>query len=298
MERTEELEIQKILRLNHPLGISAKDVGSQIGISKHEINSYIYKNLKLFSRGKIKNSWIMCAETDSFMQKLQNREDAKCFSRENFDAIADWSYGKSHGNGNKNEYTTLCGNIIEYDSQYEKQLLEYLEENFLVKALGGQNLCIHYDREFMTNCSYYPDIAALTWDDHIAIIEVKPAAHMSNYKVLDKYDALENYCIKNGYMYVMVDPIQDYTTYEELQNADVQIPELQEFFEENCYDIDTRNLVMFDTEDVNDWFEDYGYLYTDDIDYFYLQVHTLIIQYGWYNKAEYGGFQVYNHPVK
>ena len=307
LERAEKLKIQRILRQYSSSGIKAKEIEKLTGIAKSDINGYLHANRGAFFQQSNDYTWTVCtqsAETDPFMLKLQNREDAGLFTLDEFNEIADWRYGASHcsedGKEPAAEYHTEKGNIIECDSNYEERLLRYLEERSLVKALGGQNLCIPYDREFMTDCSYYPDIAALTWDDHIVIIEVKPVTHMSNYMVMAKYDALEDYCIENGYMYVMIDP-EKKKTFEDLRNMDPPYRKLWDYFEDGgswLQPSEAIKEVFFDDETVDSWYRRLFGDHSRGKGEFRLQVHAMIALYGWYNKAEYGGFQVYNHPVK
>ncbi|WP_430846896.1 hypothetical protein [Clostridium nigeriense] len=66
-----------------------------------------------------------------------------------------------------------------------------------------QPLIINYGEK--NERKYYPDIICKLTDGRGFLIEVKPIFNMFEYRNLVKYDALKNYCIKNGLGYVMLD---------------------------------------------------------------------------------------------
>ena len=176
-------------------------------------------------------------------------------------------------------------------------MCEYLRDNNLALEYGGQALNIVFDTPFQRGRNYYPDLAILTVNNRVAIIEVKPATHMDNFENVYKYRSLADYCEKNGYEYMMVDPSRDFMTYEELRDMKV-CPGLLAFFEDwnQKPDTEDRPYKHFDDTDVEEWYVQFGQGYSRDD--FRLQVHSLVIRFKWYNKPESSGlFSAYNRPV-
>ena len=276
-------------------GMPAKEIAICIGKSRSEVNSYLYSHLERFEKDSsyVPNWHISNAamESDPVMLKLQNRANAKEFSLSEFETVADWD--DSSGFIGAIQYVTRNGRVIDCDSQSEYLLLSYLEENELVKDIGGQALQVTYESAFVTGKRYQPDIVVLTHDNHIAIFEVKAASAMSNHMNMEKYDALAEFCKGHGYMYVMLDPKENFVTFEDVRDMDVQ-EDLLEMFEV-WMDEPEPVLKSFDESDVDLWYKTYGQGVTRKT--FNLQVHSLIIFYRWYNLFKHG-FRVYNRPVK
>ncbi|MCQ2439553.1 MAG: hypothetical protein MJ074_07305 [Oscillospiraceae bacterium] len=290
--------IRTVLKL-HPEGLTAKEIADFTGGEKRTANSILYGNLDTFVKDDDSLKWrLVCEEeTDPVMRKLQNRERARYCSQADFDSLASWEYGHAYNGDIK--YRTKNGKTIECDSKSELRLLEYLEENHLVKDVGGQNLHITYDTAFRQNVGYNPDIVALTRDDHIAVFEVKPVSAMDYHRNIEKYRSLAKYCEKNGFMYAMIDPDSDFTTYEEVVDMAV-CPELMVVFSSlsekarKAKDSE-KPYAFFDESDVADWYAKYGAGYTKA--QFRLQVHSLVLYFDWYNFSTHG-FRVYTGPVK
>lgn len=292
---------EKVRRLltNHPDGLTARQMATLLDESKSEINSFLYYDSD-FSKDAnnvwtISNSQSYCA-TDPVLQKLNNYENAVFVSQEDFDNLCDWSVCCNHSDdARKIKYTTKTGNIIFCDSKSEYLMLSYLEGNDLVIACGGQSLPIRYDSEFRTGRTYYPDIVALTKDNHIAMIEVKPLDAMSYHINLYKYTALQQYCEEHGYTYMMIDPDNEYMTFDDLR--DMPMPTTLYFLSDDIRDTSKKRGVpdYFDVETVDKWYAEYGEGITKKK--FYLMIHSLIINYGWHNKFKHG-FSVYTEPVK
>ncbi len=192
----------------HNGGMKASELAKEMSIPRSEINRYLYAHPNEYEKdGEYRWRIKAIAENDVVLSKLNNRENAKKYSREEFAKIADWKLGNTHTKGKaKYQYITRDKNTIECDSKSELTMLEYLETNDLIISCGGQSLCIEYDSKFRAGMSYYPDIVVLTKDMHIAIIEVKSASSMDYHKNIEKYHALAEYCKENGYEYMMVDP--------------------------------------------------------------------------------------------
>ena len=284
--------------------MTASEIGKAIGCSKSTINRFIYycdeferdssDTPRWSIKGGVSLKSATAIESNPVVMKLQNREGAKTFSQKDFDDLADWEYGTAFVG--KYQYETSSGNIIECDSKSEILLLEYLEENGLVKDIGGQTLRIGYDTSFRLDRDYWPDIVALTQDNRIAIFEVKPATAMDNHTNMEKYRALAEYCKEHGFMYVMIDPAADFMSFEELRDFNV-CRGLWERFKElnNKPHTAKKPYKFFDDDDVKEWFARYGDGCTKKE--FYLQVHSLVIRYDWYNFSK-NGFKAFSRPVK
>ena len=193
-------------------------------------------------------------------------------------------------------YVTNTGNVIECDSKSEVKMLEYLEDNDLVLAIGGQNLTIKYSSAFRKNLEYHPDIIALTNEGHIAIIEVKSITSMDYHLNLEKYDALEMYCEDNGFEYMMIDPANEFMTLDELEDLD-NAERLDELMWE-LQDIENENdnpVLLFNDTTVESWYPEYSEYMTRKE--FKIAVHACVDKFGWYNVYK-NGFMVYSKPIR
>lgn len=106
----------------------------------------------------------------------------------------------------------------EYESLMEKKIIYRFGQFSFVKSLKTQSLSIDYDYD-NKHMKYYPDIQILTKDNKLIIIEVKPIYNMMDKHVIEKYNALKNYCHKNGYGYVMID--EKYNTIESILSLNI-----------------------------------------------------------------------------
>lgn len=298
---------------NHP-GSKARIIAKSIGVEKSVVNSFLFANDHLYEKDA-NHFWYKkgtftpavafpLKPSDPLLRKLQLKEFAESYSIAEFETIADWTNMASPSpEAHKYEFEIWCGpragSKIVCDSKAEIKLLKYLKTNDLVLDVAGQSLRIPYDSAFLKNKDYYPDIVVLTKDYHIAIIEVKASTAMAQHMNMEKYEALDDYCYNHGYEYMMVDPDNHYMTFEDLWNMPVN-PDLHEIFmimEEERVDIEndpTAPYLMFDNDDVDQWYKEYGKGTTKSA--FQLQVHSLVACYDWYNFFPHG-FRAYSRPV-
>ena len=256
---------------------------------------------------------IIDEKNDPILGKLQNRENAKTFSQEYFDKLADWGDGiSSSGKEPVTVHITERGNKISCDSRDEAAVLEDLKTHHVVRDVRGQSLKIFYENAFGTPKKYHPDIAVLTHENKIAIIEVKSLTAMSYHVNMEKYKGLEAYCKEKGFMYGMIalssqnvaspQNVQytspKYTSYEELRDMDMHCA--QEFLDlffawdqaEQCPWTASN---PFTQKQIKMWFESYHDELTEKED-FEIEVHSLILYHEWYNTFS-NGFRVYRDPV-
>lgn len=247
---------------------------------------------KTQTKKKSKTSRQSKEKKDPVLAKLKNRNRARKYTLDDFNELADWSYCASF-NEDGYIYTLPNGNQIECDSKSETKLLDYLTENKIAIAIGGQELLIKYSSAFRSDLDFYPDIVILTKDYHIAIIECKPVTAMSYHKNIEKYDALRDYCDENGYEYMMVDPDHDYTTYDEMLK--MHIPKaIVDRVEAYLVDyLGKRRSCILDKDDIQILYEDFSDEYKKGE--FSILMHALIIQKGWYNRYK-NGFMVFENP--
>ena len=231
-----------------------------------------------------------------FLSKFKNRYGAKLFNLNDFNSLADWSYGGSPSGKSVKRYKTKCGNIIECDSKSELKILDYLDRSGVVSAVGGQSLIIDYSTHFKSHNNYSPDIVILTNKGHLGIIEVKPTIAMSYHLNVEKYNALKQYCEENGFVYMMVDPDSDYMTFEEF--CQKSIPDsIRKLFVpmEKRVSVGLTPYFHFSNENIEEWYKSVRRDYNRKE--FELLIHALIIQKGWFNTFD-RGFNVYSRPVK
>lgn len=229
---------------------------------------------------------------DPVLSKLKNRNRARKFTLDDFNDLADWTYCTSF-NEDGYIYTLPNGNRIECDSKSEIVLLDYLTENKIALAIGGQELCIKYSSAFRSGLDFFPDIVILTKDYHIAIIECKPVTAMSYHRNIEKYEALKVYCEENGYEYMMVDPDHDFITFDEMSKIHIPkaiVDRVEGYLIEY---LQRGNRCLLDKDDISVLYEDFSDEYKKGDFTFYM--HALVIQKGWYNRFT-NGFMVFKKP--
>lgn len=318
---------ERILKVlsEHQDGIKASDIATILGFTRREVNQFltyeqteyiktddylwVSKNKKtseliertnnldrMINELAIRLGVNFTSKVNPVIAKLNNKEKAKTFTHSQFRALADWSYGHSQGEQKpKGVFKTKTGNRIEYDSSLELKMLEYLEKNDLVKEIGGQSLCIKYSSPYRCGLNYYPDIVVYTKDERIAIIEIKPATSMSYHQNIDKYEELKTYCKKKGFMYMMVDPENDYMTIDDLEKMKIpkEIVVRVESYLKNI--LGKTDDCLLEKDDISILYEQFEEEYTKGE--FELYLHALIIQKSWYNKFKHG-FMVFENPVQ
>ena len=235
-------------------------------------------------------------ENHWFLSRFENRSGAQTFTREEFDSLANWKYGKTLSGKRATVYKTSNGNVIECDSSSEVKLLKYMERSGMFAGIGGQALVIPYDSSMRSNLNYSPDIAAITNGGHIIIVEVKPLIAMSYHMNLEKYRGLRKYCESNGFMYAMLDPDSEYMTFEEFRKTIVP-DDVKKLFVplEKRAAVGSKEYFHFNKENIDEWYKQYRRDY--DRKEFELLIHALIIQKAWFNTFD-RGFNVYSRPVK
>ncbi len=230
------------------------------------------------------------------LSKLQNRDNARRFSQNYFDNLAEWIDGDSPSGNPVDIHITERGHIIACDSADEIAFLNYLKENHVVKDVRGQSLKIPYENAFGNVKMYSPDIAVLTNENQIAIFEVKSLTAMSYHSNMEKYRGLEAYCKEKGFMYAMIAPATNYMSYEELKYKELRSDQALEDLFETCSGIDSPyESTPFKYEDVKLWYQKYGNGLS--MNEFKIEVHSLILFYEWYNCYK-NGFCVYSKPIK
>lgn len=237
----------------------------------------------------------MSREIDNpVLKKLQNRKQAKTFTEEDFEKIADWDNSVSHAGPGVPVYTYNLknGQTIICNSKSELKLAKYLDVRDLFICCGTQSLCINYETAFSQKNKYYPDFVILTKEYHIAFIEVKALTAMSYHLNLEKYTALEEYCKKHGYEYMMVDPGKNYSTIDQLKRKKIT-KELEKAFILQGRKKNNKD-TLINKETVESWYKQFGGKQRKGI--FNIQIHSLIIQKRWYNKYE-NGFLTYRQPI-
>ena len=302
-----ENDIVKVLE-KHSKGLRRSEISKLTGYDKSAVSSYMHNNKgKFFQDGNYywhlkqgdNNSPTSSFKNDPVLCKLENQEAAKTFTLAYFNSLADWSQSRSQrSDGAAGVHYTKEGKRFEFDSNYEAVFLDYIKDNDLAIAYGTQAMCVKYDTFFRANVDFYPDIVLLTKDYHIAIVEIKPCKFMSHHINIEKYIHLMRYCEENGYMYMMIDPINDFMTFEEFRWMDVDEALFGAFEdlkkEYGFFDDPKKDLNITDTM-VEEWYEGFGADYTKEE--FNLMVHSMIAYHFLYSKNKYR-FDVYNYPKK
>lgn len=86
------------------------------------------------------------------------------------------------------------------ESFLEHHILYKLLMNNTFKEIKTQSLQIPHNGRY-----YYPDFQCLTHDNLFVIVEVKPLLNMCEYKNIEKFKSLKEYCEKYGFGYLILD---------------------------------------------------------------------------------------------
>jgi hypothetical protein len=196
-----------------------------------EILSIMFKegSIKLVGKDLVLTKKVELEKIDTDSPYLFH-QSAKEYSKEYLYQMTDWS--KGHNTDQiKGTVQTKDGWDFPCDSHEEIKFLKHLNKTTEYQAIRGQSFYIEYKsrRAKKKISKYYPDIFMLTNENHIVIIEVKPLAQMSNYRVIDKYRALKKYSEENGYLCAMMD--HRFQTFESLLTRKVSKKVEQEFLE-------------------------------------------------------------------
>lgn len=295
-------KILTILR-NNPKGLKAREISAKLGVTRYAVNQFLYYDQTEYVVTAA-YTWVKKGGTttaskpaiDPVLAKLNNQSKAKVFTSSYFKGLANWRVCTTHSDKKpKGTYKTKTGNLIDYDSKPELQLLQYLEKNNLALEIGSQNLAVPYDTAFREGLDYYVDFVVLRNNGHIAFIEVKSIMAMSYHKNIEKYKGLKAYCEARGYEYMMVAPDHDYMTFDEL--AKLKIPAKLS----NRIMSYLRNLlgeegeVLLENSDVQVLYEEFENQFSSKKE-FELYLHAFVIQKGWYNKYQ-NNFMVYEKPI-
>lgn len=116
-------------------------------------------------------------------------------------------------NPNKGSYYSykMCKEI-QYESSIEKDYLLLLEDSVEVKYYSVQPFKIDYFYEGRLH-SYYPDIFFVLNDGRAIIVEIKAIIEMPLERNLLKYNALKDFCNKNGFGVLYTDSRNSFEKY-------------------------------------------------------------------------------------
>lgn len=110
-------------------------------------------------------------------------------------------------------YSDKVSAYIQYESSLEQKFLLGIENLNNVKYYVTQPFKISY-RYNNENLAYYPDIFILLADGRGIVVEIKPMIDMGLEKNICKYNALKNFCEKNGYGVLYTDTRKTYESYQ------------------------------------------------------------------------------------
>lgn len=118
-----------------------------------------------------------------------------------YDTFADLIEERMVGTDNV-ELANFCYDNKTYqcESYLEKKILENFLSKNTFKEIKTQSLKIPFGKSF-----YYPDFQCLTHDNNLVVIEVKPLVKMCEAHNIRKFEALKEYCEKNGFGYLIID---------------------------------------------------------------------------------------------
>ena len=149
-------------------------------------------------------------------QLFENLENAKKFTENDLEALADWDVLPESLKKNKVSTQVLIdGRFVSFGSEPELKTYQRLKELGVIASFRAQHLRVPYASYIKGDKNYYPDFVFLTPEGYIAIVESKPIALMSNMTVEAKYHFLKRYCEAHGFLYAMMD--ENLTTIEHVR---------------------------------------------------------------------------------
>ncbi|WP_288221626.1 sigma factor-like helix-turn-helix DNA-binding protein [uncultured Clostridium sp.] len=120
---------------------------------------------------------------------------------------------EDENNSNKGSYFSYkMSKKIQYESCIEKDYLVLLENCNDVKYYSVQPFRINYVYEGTIH-SYYPDIFFVLNDGRAVVVEVKSMFDMPLERNIEKYNALKNFCDKNGFGVLYTDSRNSFEKY-------------------------------------------------------------------------------------
>lgn len=221
--------IDKILSSSPPL--MAKEIANSLSESKSLINRVLYDHKGTDYLQLEGYRWTLIRQTgefESLLSHMEGYDTAKKFSIAQFKSRMRFSTINS---APTEKYASVFdGYPIYFDSKLELKMFNYLVDNISMQCCVSQSFEIPYSHYGASKeRTYIPDITFLSKSGYIGVLEVKP----TNQMVLDgnmvKYEALESYCKKHGYLYAMIDPENDFRTLLDLGNIEVN-PFLEDLF--------------------------------------------------------------------
>jgi len=148
------------------------------------------------------------------LNKLERPKKVCVTDKETFDAFFERERTVNRkGNLSKKGRLLIktTGVFEEYESALEKRILSLLDESDHIVSIKTQSVILEYHYRGKDSF-YYPDIIFLSANGHIGIIEVKDTVSMFKAKTYKKYEALEHYCLQNGFFYAMLNDRDDFET--------------------------------------------------------------------------------------
>jgi hypothetical protein len=94
---------------------------------------------------------------------------------------------------------------------------------------------------------------------------------------------------------MMVDPDENYMTFEDMKNLEVPIEVTKKVMKHVKPNLGKVDKCILDQKDVTNLYKEFKDVYTKK--QFKLYIHALIIKKGWYNKFEHG-FMVFETPIR
>lgn len=221
--------IDEILSSSPPL--MAKEIASNLSVHKSTINKILYAFMDTDYLQLEGYRWTLIRQTGDFEDLLSHMDGHKTAKKFTVAQFKDSMRFSNINSAPTEKYIAFFDEYpIYFDSKLELKMFDYLVENVPMKCCVSQAFEITYSHYGATKKrTYIPDITFLSESGYICVLEVKP----TNQMVLDgnmvKYEALESYCQKHGYLYAMIDPENDFRTLLDLGNIEVN-PFLEDLF--------------------------------------------------------------------
>jgi len=153
------------------------------------------------------------------LDMFENMDNLKVFSEEYFDKtfIKQKDVSTIHSNKNGSVYLSSINKLVDYESNDEKQFLEFLDSSNLARDIKVQSLQIDYKNKSKVR-HYFPDIIIHTHEGYILVAEIKALTNMTYHPNLRKYEVLKEYCTRHSYGHAMIGYQSEYYTVEALKN--------------------------------------------------------------------------------
>jgi TnsA endonuclease N terminal. len=167
-------------------------------IKQKEIQRYNKQQKRIFNRLFSNVAW-------PTQPKLVNEDEwSRLYPKRQVNHDSEGDSGSFYSKKNKAE--------VEYESQLEYRFCMYLEQLDSVQKYMQQPINIRYSLANKDH-TYYPDFLVMLRDGRCIIVEIKSHNHMGFYRNIVKWTALQEFCLKYRFGYLIIEDSRSLNDY-------------------------------------------------------------------------------------